>query len=74
MPVNRLKMWSERKTAEKGRVAAAVGLAAMLLTAGCRQDMQNQPKLIPQRGSALFADQRGARPPGDEHGGAWTVA
>ncbi len=62
MPVNRLKMWSERKTAEKGRVAAAVGLAAMLLTAGCRQDMQNQPKLIPQRGSALFADQRGARP------------
>lgn len=62
MPVNRLKMWSERKTAEKGRVAAAVGLAAMLLMAGCRQDMQNQPKLIPQRGSALFADQRGARP------------
>lgn len=62
MPVNLLEMWSERKTAEKGRVAAAVGLAAMLLTAGCRQDMQNQPKLIPQRGSALFADQRGARP------------
>jgi len=34
----------------------------MLLVAGCRQDMQNQPKLIPQRGSEMFADHRGARP------------
>jgi mono/diheme cytochrome c family protein len=33
-----------------------------MLLAGCRQDMQNQPKLIPQRGSAMFADHRGARP------------
>ena len=31
-------------------------------TAGCRQDMQNQPKMIPQRGSDFFADHRGARP------------
>jgi len=36
--------------------------AALLLAAGCRQDMQNQPKLIPQRGSEMFADHRGARP------------
>jgi mono/diheme cytochrome c family protein len=34
----------------------------MLLMAGCRQDMHNQPKLIPQRGSEFFADERGARP------------
>jgi hypothetical protein len=34
----------------------------LLLAAGCRQDMQNQPKLIPQRGSDFFADHRGARP------------
>ena len=34
----------------------------MLFLAGCRQDMQNQPKLIPQRGSEFFADHRGARP------------
>jgi hypothetical protein len=34
----------------------------MLFVAGCRQDMQNQPKLIPQRGSEMFADHRGARP------------
>jgi len=33
-----------------------------LLVTGCRQDMQNQPKLIPQRGSDMFADHRGARP------------
>ena len=45
-----------------GRVAAAGSLAALVLVAGCRQDMQNQPKLIPQRGSEMFADHRGARP------------
>jgi hypothetical protein len=37
-------------------------MSAVLLIAGCRQDMQNQPKLIPQRGSEMFADHRGARP------------
>jgi hypothetical protein len=44
------------------RVAATGSLCALLLLAGCRQDMQNQPKLIPQRGSEFFADHRGARP------------
>jgi mono/diheme cytochrome c family protein len=34
----------------------------VLLIAGCRQDMQNQPKMIPQRGTSFFADHRGARP------------
>jgi mono/diheme cytochrome c family protein len=34
----------------------------LLVVAGCRQDMQNQPKMIPQRGSEFFADHRGARP------------
>ncbi|MGD0734140.1 MAG: cytochrome c [Terracidiphilus sp.] len=46
----------------KQRFVAAAGFAALLLLAGCRQDMQNQPKLIPQRGSEMFADHRGARP------------
>jgi hypothetical protein len=27
---------------------------ALLLVAGCRQDMQDQPKLIPQRGSEIL--------------------
>jgi Cytochrome C oxidase, cbb3-type, subunit III len=44
------------------RPVSAFGLAAFLLVAGCRQDMQNEPKMIPQRGSAFFADHRGARP------------
>jgi hypothetical protein len=44
------------------RLGAAAAFAALLLVAGCRQDMQNQPKLIPQRGSEMFADHRGARP------------
>jgi hypothetical protein len=45
------------------RIVATAGLTALLLlVAGCRQDMQNEPKLIPQRGSEMFADHRGARP------------
>lgn len=37
-------------------------MATLLFVAGCRQDMHNQPKIIPQRGSEMFADHRGARP------------
>ncbi len=45
-----------------GRITAVVVLGVLLLVAGCRQDMQNEPKIIPQRGSEFFADHRGARP------------
>ena len=51
-----------RKGRRPQKFAALFGLSALLLIAGCRQDMQDQPKLIPQRGSNLFADHRGARP------------
>src|ERR1039458_8722478 len=44
------------------RFAVIMFVGVTLLAAGCRQDMQNQPKLIPQRGSEMFADHRGARP------------
>ena len=44
------------------QVSVATGFAALLLVAGCRQDMQNQPKMVPQRGTDFFADHRGARP------------
>lgn len=44
------------------RALALSGAAAFMLIAGCRQDMHDQPKLIPQRGSDMFADHRGARP------------
>jgi mono/diheme cytochrome c family protein len=33
-----------------------------MLMAGCRQDMQNQPRMVPQRGTTLFADGRSVRP------------
>jgi mono/diheme cytochrome c family protein len=44
------------------KLAVLTGLTAILLISGCRQDMHNQPKMIPQRGSDFFADHRGARP------------
>ncbi|HTW49471.1 MAG TPA: cytochrome c [Acidobacteriaceae bacterium] len=34
----------------------------LLFAAGCRQDMQNQPRMFPQRGSTMFADGRSVRP------------
>lgn len=54
---------TERSRKDGARRLGALGLLfALVLIAGCRQDMQNQPKLIPQRGSDFFADHRGARP------------
>jgi mono/diheme cytochrome c family protein len=38
-----------------------MGLAA-LACAGCRQDMQDQPKFVPQRSTTFFADGRSVRP------------
>jgi mono/diheme cytochrome c family protein len=62
MQANRLKDQRSGINVQVRRIVAAAGLAALLLVAGCRQDMQNQPKMIPQRGSDFFADHRGARP------------
>jgi len=42
--------------------AASVALLATLTLAGCRQDMHDQPKFIPQRGTQFFADGRSVRP------------
>ncbi len=50
------------QTWETTKAGRPCRLAALLVIAGCRQDMQDQPKIIPQRGSNLFADHRGARP------------
>jgi len=55
------------KTCPRGphslRMTTSLLLAAgSLFVAGCRQDMQNQPKIIPQRESVVFADHRSARP------------
>jgi len=46
-----------------GRFAClAVAIGSVLALGGCRQDMHNQPKMIPQRGTSFFADGRSARP------------
>ncbi|MGC2639825.1 MAG: cytochrome c [Acidobacteriaceae bacterium] len=37
-------------------------LGVLMLAAGCRQDMQNQPRMFPQRGTTMFADGRSVRP------------
>ena len=44
------------------RAVTFLGTAVFVFIAGCRQDMQDQPKIIAQRGSEAFADHRGARP------------
>lgn len=41
---------------------APVGLLLLAMTAGCRQDMQNQPKMVPQRGTTFYASGRSVRP------------
>ena len=45
------------------RFGSLVGLAlTVLVTAGCRQDMHDQPKVEPLEASRFFADGRGSRP------------
>ena len=58
--VNRNRMRGVRPSGI--RALALAGLGTLLLAAGCRQDMHDQPKVISQRGSDMFADHRGARP------------
>ena len=48
---------------QMARVAmTGCAMAAVLVLAGCRQDMHNQPKFVPQRGTSFFADGRSVRP------------
>ncbi len=41
---------------------SAVALATVAMLTGCRQDMQDQPKFVPQRGTTFYSDGRSARP------------
>jgi mono/diheme cytochrome c family protein len=50
-----------RRWGGRGKLSICA-LAGIALLAGCRQDMQDQPKIIPQRSSDFFADGRSARP------------
>jgi hypothetical protein len=44
------------------RLVAMTGLVCVAMLAGCRQDMHDQPKFVPQRGTDFYADGRSARP------------
>jgi len=51
------------KTMRALRTAAIFGAtASMLVLAGCRQDMQDEPKFFPQRGTTFYPDGRSVRP------------
>ncbi len=41
---------------------AAAAVFTVAFVSGCRQDMQNQPKFIPQRGTTFFPSGRSVRP------------
>lgn len=47
---------------EMKRVITGAAMLSMLVLAGCRQDMHDQPKFIPQRGTTFYADGRSVRP------------
>ena len=44
------------------RIVLATAAFALMFTLGCRQDMQDQPKFIPLRGTDFYPDGRSARP------------
>ena len=52
----------EQGTAIRRLRAGAIACLSVLGLAGCRQDMQNQPKFYPQRGTTFYADGRSVRP------------
>jgi mono/diheme cytochrome c family protein len=46
----------------RSKAIAVAAMTAALALAGCRQDMHNQPKFVPQRGTTFYADGRSVRP------------
>jgi Cytochrome C oxidase, cbb3-type, subunit III len=52
----------ERRVLKLNQFAAMSAMAATLVLAGCRQDMQDEPKFFPQRGTSFYADGRSVRP------------
>jgi cytochrome c553 len=46
----------------RSRWTAAAAVTLLSLVTGCRQDMHDQPKFVPQRGTSFFVDHRSVRP------------
>src|SRR5580658_6279482 len=44
------------------RTAFAISGLGLMFVLGCRQDMQDEPKFFPQRGTNFYADGRSVRP------------
>ena len=60
---SKFEVQGPRAAMRAARATALCGaFAATLVMAGCRQDMQDEPKFIPQRGTDFYADGRSARP------------
>ena len=57
-----LQVQRDHTMSQPSKIVLGASLAASLLLAGCRQDMHNQPKFYPQRGTTFFADGRSVRP------------
>ena len=53
---------TQRSEKSAKRFAAVISLASVVVLAGCRQDMHDQPKFYPQRGTTFYADGRSVRP------------
>lgn len=49
-------------TSMRSRLGASLGVTAMLLAGGCRQDMHDQPRFEALEASDFFEDRRSARP------------
>ena len=56
------QMFASRSAPVARKILGLSAMAAMLVLAGCRQDMHDQPKFFPQRGTSFYADGRSARP------------
>jgi Cytochrome C oxidase, cbb3-type, subunit III len=48
------------------KLVAFGAMTATLVLVGCRQDMQDEPKFFPQRGTSFYADGRSVRPQVDD--------
>lgn len=63
MPFSALQQNSTgRRMRMVSKLGGCIVLTATLLLAGCRQDMHNQPKFYPQRGTSFYIDGRSVRP------------
>lgn len=57
-----MKQVKTPKSIRVRQLLAGTAAVSMITLAGCRQDMHNQPKFYPQRGSSFYADGRSVRP------------